>query len=61
VLAQPSVDTAKAFAFVPFSIEIGQDWTSLHAEVARLFADAKDVLEATAFLSRRERTSQRAC
>ena len=25
VLAQPTVDTAKAFAFVPFSIEVGMD------------------------------------
>jgi HK97 family phage major capsid protein len=51
VLAQPTVDTAKAFAFVPFSIEIGQDWNSLQSEMARLFADAKNVLEATAFLT----------
>jgi HK97 family phage major capsid protein len=51
VLAQPTVDTAKAFAFVPFSIEIGQDWTSLQSEMARLFADSKNVLEATAFLT----------
>jgi HK97 family phage major capsid protein len=51
VLAQPTVDTAKAFAFCPFSIEIGQDWASLESELARLFADAKDILEATAFLT----------
>jgi HK97 family phage major capsid protein len=51
VLAQPVVDTAKAFAFVPFSIEIGQDWGSMQSELARLFADAKDVLEATAYLT----------
>jgi HK97 family phage major capsid protein len=51
VLAQPTVDTAKAFAFVPFSIEIGEDWNSLQSEMARLFADSKDVLEATAFLT----------
>jgi HK97 family phage major capsid protein len=46
-LAQPVVSTEKAFAFVPFSIEIGQDWGSFAAEMAGLFSDAKDVLEAT--------------
>jgi HK97 family phage major capsid protein len=51
VLAQPVIDTAKAFAFVPYSIEVGQDWSSLESELARLFADSKDVLEATAFLT----------
>lgn len=50
-LAQPTVDTAKAFAFIPFSIEIGMDWGSFQSEMARLFSDAKDVLEASAFLT----------
>lgn len=48
-LAQPAVSSEKAFAFVPFSIEIGMDWNSLQAEMARLFQDAKDDLEATKF------------
>ena len=48
-LAQPTVSTEKAFAFVPFSIEIGQDWSSFSSEMGRMFADAKDILEATKF------------
>jgi HK97 family phage major capsid protein len=49
-LVQPSITTQKAFAFVPFSIEVGQDWPSLETELGRLFTDSKNVLEATKFL-----------
>jgi HK97 family phage major capsid protein len=48
-LAQPTATVTKAQAFVPFSIEVGQDWGSLETEMARLIQDAKDVEEATAF------------
>ena len=48
-LTQPSANVEKAQAFVPFSIENDQDWTQLQAEMAALFADAKDDLEATKF------------
>jgi HK97 family phage major capsid protein len=48
-LAQPTVSTEKAFAFVPYTIEIGQDWGSFANEMASLFADAKDILEASKF------------
>jgi HK97 family phage major capsid protein len=48
-LAQPTVSTEMARAFVPFSIEIGQDWGSFAAEMASMVQDAKDVLEATKF------------
>jgi HK97 family phage major capsid protein len=48
-LAQPTVSTEMARAFVPFSIEIGMDWASFASEMAKLFSDAKDVLEATKF------------
>jgi HK97 family phage major capsid protein len=48
-LAQPTVTTEMARAFVPFSIEIGQDWGSFQSEMSQMFADAKDVLEATKF------------
>jgi HK97 family phage major capsid protein len=48
-LAQPVVSTEMARAFVPFSIEIGQDWGSFTSEMGGLFTDAKDVLEATKF------------
>jgi HK97 family phage major capsid protein len=46
-LAQPVVSTEMARAFVPFSIEIGQDWSSFAAQMAAMIQDAKDVLEAT--------------
>lgn len=48
-LAQPTATVTKAQAFVPFSIEVGQDWASLESEMANLIQDAKDVEEATAF------------
>jgi HK97 family phage major capsid protein len=48
-LAQPVVSTEMARAFVPFSIEVGMDWSGFQNEMAGLFADAKDVLEATKF------------
>jgi len=48
-LAQPTITATKAQAFVPFSIESGQDWVGMDAALARLIADAKDDEEATAF------------
>jgi HK97 family phage major capsid protein len=48
-LAQPVVSTEKAFAFIPFSIEIGMDWGAFASEMAGMVQDAKDVLEATKF------------
>lgn len=48
-LAQPTVSTEKARAFVPFSIEIGQDFNGLQAELAGLLQDSKDELEASKF------------
>jgi HK97 family phage major capsid protein len=51
VLAQPAISTAQGRAFVPFSIEIGQDWNSLQSELMRLIRDARDVLDATQFLT----------
>jgi HK97 family phage major capsid protein len=49
-LVQPSIDTQRMTIFVPFSIELGQDWGTLQQELLRLMTDAKDVLEATKFL-----------
>jgi HK97 family phage major capsid protein len=49
-LAQPEVFVDKAQAFVPFSIEIAQDWGALQSELARLIQEAKDNLEASAFI-----------
>jgi HK97 family phage major capsid protein len=48
-LAQPDIIVEKAQAFVPFSVEIGQDWGALDTEMAALLQDAKDDLEATKF------------
>jgi HK97 family phage major capsid protein len=48
-LAQPTATPIRATAFVPYSFEVGQDWAGLQGELARLFADAKDQLEATKF------------
>jgi HK97 family phage major capsid protein len=50
-LAQPVIDCAMGRAFVPYSIEIGQDWDTLSAELGRLISDARDVLDATQFLT----------
>lgn len=48
-LTQPAITAWKAQGFVPFSIEIGQDWAGFEAEMRTEFADAKDVAEAAAF------------
>lgn len=50
-LAQPTLNVEKAQAFIPYSIEIGEDWGSLQSEMARLLQDGKDSLESTKFLS----------
>jgi HK97 family phage major capsid protein len=47
--AQPSVDVQRADVFIPFSVELEQDWSALGSEIARQITDAKDNLEATAF------------
>ena len=46
--AQPTVPVYKAAAFVPYSIEIGQDYPNIALDIAALMADGKDQLEATA-------------
>jgi HK97 family phage major capsid protein len=48
-LAQPDVFVERCQTFIPYSIEIGMDWTGLQAGMAKLIADAKDVVEATKF------------
>jgi hypothetical protein len=50
-LVQPSITTQKAFAFAPFTIEVGQDWQGLETELGRLMNDAKNVLESSKFLT----------
>ncbi len=51
VLAQPTVNLEKAFAFVPMSIEIAQDWAAIQEDMAMAFADAKNQLESSKFLT----------
>jgi HK97 family phage major capsid protein len=48
-LGQATIVSHKGAAFVPFSVEIEGDWAGLAAEMAALFAEAKDTLETTAF------------
>jgi HK97 family phage major capsid protein len=50
-LAQPSITTAQGRAFIPFSIEIGQDWGGIQEELLRLITDGRDVLDATQMLT----------
>ncbi len=49
-LAQPVIHLEKAQAFLPFSLELDQDYAGFQAELGVLLRDAKDVLEATKFL-----------
>jgi HK97 family phage major capsid protein len=50
-MAAPTLTVTKAHAFVPFSVEIEEDWGSIGAELAKLFQDAKDDEEGTAFVT----------
>jgi HK97 family phage major capsid protein len=50
-LVQPTLDIEKAFAFVPMSIEIAEDWGAIQSSMAMMFADAKDTIESTKFLT----------
>jgi HK97 family phage major capsid protein len=48
-IAQPTVVSHKAQAFLSFTVEIEGDWAGFAGEAAMLFADAKDTLESAAF------------
>ena len=50
-LVQPVANVEKAQALVAMSIEISEDWASIQSEMAMMFADAKDTLENTKFLT----------
>lgn len=50
-LAQPTVRPSRVLGFVPFSMELDQDWARLQSEMTRLLADAKDQEEANAFVN----------
>src|SRR5262249_2776614 len=45
-LAQPSVTVFMARGFIPYSIEVGQDWPGFQTEMARLLAAGYDELVA---------------
>lgn len=48
-LNQPTVRTERVQTFIPFSIELQQDWGGMQADLARLIQDAKDDEEASSF------------
>lgn len=48
-LVQPGVAPERVQGFVPFTVEVEQDWSGLLAEIAAMLADAKDVEEASSF------------
>jgi HK97 family phage major capsid protein len=50
-LVQPAIITYQWRVFVPFSIELGQDWAGIDEELLRMSSDARDVNDATQFLS----------
>ena len=50
-LAQPEVTPTRVHGFVPFSIEVDQDWGALQSEMTRLLADAKEQEEADSFIN----------
>lgn len=50
-LGQPGVAPTRVQAFVPFSVEVEQDWNGLLAEISMMLADGKDVEEATSYLT----------
>jgi HK97 family phage major capsid protein len=43
-IAQPTVTVFTARGFIPYSIEVGEDWPGFQAEMARLLADGYDEL-----------------
>lgn len=50
-LVQPEVTPTRVHGFVPFSIEIDQDWNALRSEMSRMLADAKEQEEASSFVT----------
>jgi HK97 family phage major capsid protein len=50
-LVQPTITAASGRAFVPFSLELEQDWASLSLELGRMVTEARDTLDATQFLT----------
>jgi HK97 family phage major capsid protein len=50
-IGQPTVKAERVQGFVPFSVEVDQDWQALQSEMTRLLNDAKEQEEATSFIT----------
>jgi HK97 family phage major capsid protein len=50
-LVQPAIITYRWHVFVPITLELFQDWSELQNELIRLASDARDVNDATQFLT----------
>jgi HK97 family phage major capsid protein len=50
-LAQPVITPQRGQCFVPFSRELSQDWNAVQTELVRIITDAKNVEDATRFLT----------
>jgi HK97 family phage major capsid protein len=48
---QPTVRTSRVQGFVPFSVELDVSWGALRSQMTALLMDAKDIEEATSFLT----------
>jgi HK97 family phage major capsid protein len=50
-LVAPRIATQQGRAFVQFTIESGQDWNGIQAQLQKLVTDARNVVDATMFLT----------
>jgi HK97 family phage major capsid protein len=50
-LAQPTITPSQARGFIPYSIQIGEDYPSFAAEFGMLLAEGYEYLQATAFIT----------
>jgi HK97 family phage major capsid protein len=50
-LVQPTATVNKAHSFVPFSIEISEDWEAIQGEMAMMIQQGKDELEGVQFVT----------
>lgn len=50
-LAQPEATPTRVTGFIPFSVEVDQDWNAMRSEMARLLQDAKDEEESDSFVN----------
>ena len=50
-LAQPSIPVHKLTGFVPFSIEVGQDWAGIEADLRRMMMEGRDNAEGAAHVT----------